>query len=296
MELIRVESVDFSYARSQVLTKVPLSVERGQIVCLLGPNGSGKTTLLKIMLGLIRPAKGSVYLEGQEIRSIRAKSLARRLAYVPQTHRIGFAYKVIDIVLMGRTPHKHFLAKFSPGDNDIACSSLERLSILHLRDRNYNEISGGERQLTLIARALTQGARTLIMDEPANGLDYGNQIRLLEQIVGLARDGYTFVLSTHFPDHALWVASHVAMLHKGMVVAAGKPESVINNQTILGLYGAQVQILQLNEHFRICVPRSFAAPNWRGPPSDRSEFDTTRSFVSSRIGGRDIPLGPNSRR
>ncbi len=248
------------------------------------------------MLGLIRPAKGSVFLDGRGISGIRPKSLARKLAYVPQTHRIGFAYKVIDVVLMGRTPHEHFLAKFSPGDKDIAGSSLERLSILHLKERIYNEISGGERQLTLIARALTQGARTLIMDEPANGLDYGNQLRLLEQIVGLARDGYTFVLSTHFPDHALWVASQVVMLHKGMVASAGKLESVINDQTILGLYGAQVQILQLNEHFRICVPRSFATPNWRGLPSGSPESASTRSFVSRRIGRRDIPLGSNGRR
>ena len=130
---------------------------------------------------------------------------------MPQIHRSSFPYTVIDVTLMGRIPHKAFFYRYSKADLDVAYDALERLSITHLAERAYTEISGGERQLTIIARALTQGARTFIMDEPASGLDYGNQFRLLEQIVRLSDEGYTFIESTHAPEHALWVADRAIM-------------------------------------------------------------------------------------
>lgn len=195
--LISLENVSFGYTRNPVLKDISLSIGRGEIVTLLGPNGCGKSTLIKVMLGMLKPSQGRVAYEGTEVSHLGARHLAREIAYVPQLHRSAFPYLVIDVALMGRIPHKTFFFKYSKHDLDIAYDALRRLSILHLAERPYTEISGGERQLTIIARALAQEARTLIMDEPASGLDYGNQLRLLEQISGLAGEGYTFIKSTH---------------------------------------------------------------------------------------------------
>ena len=254
--LMQVREVNFAYRGRKVLNDIFLAVKQGEVVSLLGPNGSGKTTLLKIILGLLQPQTGTVLFDDRLLQTYPRHELARRIAYVPQVHREAFAYTVEDVVLMGRMPYHSFFSTYSTKDQEIAEVSMARLNILHLKDRPYTEISGGERQLSLIARALTQGANTLIMDEPANGLDFGNQIRLLDQIADLARDGYTFIMSTHFPDHALWIADHVIMLQKGSVVANGKPDKVMSEEAIFRLYNTEVSIFKFNGTVVTCVPRS----------------------------------------
>ncbi|WP_225073262.1 ABC transporter ATP-binding protein [Desulfuromonas sp. CSMB_57] len=252
--LLEARDISFSYDDHPVLNKVSVGLPRGGLVSLLGPNGCGKTTLLKVLLGIYPFRGGEVRLDNRPLHNLSRKALAREMAYVPQLHRAAFAYQVLDVVLMGRLPHKSFLAPFSRRDRELALAALERLGIAHLRERTYTCISGGERQLVLIARALCQGAHTFILDEPVTGLDYGNQIRLLEQLSRLASEGYTFVKSTHFPDHALWISSHVVLLKDGRVIAEGKPEQVINKDTLFHLYGTEVDVWPLLENFRICVP------------------------------------------
>jgi len=256
MDLIDAAHLHFRYAGTPVLQDVSLNIHAGEIVSLLGPNGCGKTTLLKILLGILRPQRGKVRLHGKEVAAMSPRELAGCMAYVPQTHRIGFAYRVLDVVLMGRTPHKSLFSDYSRQDVEIALHCLERLSIADLSDRPYNEISGGERQLTLIARALAQGARILIMDEPASGLDYGNQIRLLTRISDLAQDGYTFIKSTHAPDHALWIAKRVVIMKGGTVIADGKPQDVINGDAISRLYSTRVGVVSVGDTLRMCVPHA----------------------------------------
>lgn len=258
--LIDLEHVSFSYTDKPVLNDVSLSIRHGEIVTLLGPNGCGKSTLLKLMLGILTPSEGHVLYNGKEVGHIGAKKLAREIAYVPQTHRSAFPYAVIDVALMGRIPHKAFFFKYSKDDLDIAYEALRRLSILHLAERAYTEISGGERQLTIIARALAQGANTLIMDEPASGLDYGNQLRLLEHISELSREGYTFIKSTHSPEHALWIADRAIMVKNGAVMADGPCDEVINAESLFRLYNAQVRIIKLNGSLRACVPEAIGVP------------------------------------
>jgi iron complex transport system ATP-binding protein len=253
--LLVAENISFGFPEKPVLRKISFDVRRGEIISLLGPNGSGKTTLLKTLLGLYPLDTGRVLFQGRAISTIQQKALARDIAYVPQIHRASFAYRVIDVVLMGRIPHKTFFSRFSSEDMDIALTALDKLSILHLRDRPYTRISGGERQLTLIARAMTQGATTFVMDEPANGLDYGNQIKLLESLLDLGEDGYTFIKSTHFPDHALWVADRVIMLKDGSIIADGPPDSVITSENLFTLYGREVDVHSLRESFKVCIPR-----------------------------------------
>ncbi|MEQ8151525.1 MAG: ABC transporter ATP-binding protein [Smithellaceae bacterium] len=255
--LIKVEDISFGYTRKTVLSDVSLSIGAGEVVTLLGPNGCGKSTLIKIILGLLRPATGAIFFNGENILHIGSKSLAREIAYVPQIHKSSFPYTVMDMVLMGRIPHKTFFFRYSKTDVDIAGDALERLAIAHLADRAYTEISGGERQLTLIARAIAQGARTFIMDEPASGLDYGNQLRLLDQIIKLSREGYTFIKSTHSPEHALWIADRVIMIKNGAVVADGACDDVISTKNLFHLYNARVNVMKLSgSSFGVCVPQT----------------------------------------
>lgn len=252
--LISVKNVDFAYGKRKVLEGVNLSFNQSKVVSLLGPNGSGKTTLLKIILGFLQPEKGEVSFEGRSIKRIPRKMLARRIAYVPQVHKEAFAYTVENVVLMGRMPYHSFFSNYSQKDHDAAAAALDRLGILHLMKRPYTEISGGERQLTLIARSLAQGADVFIMDEPVNGLDYGNQMRLLAGIKCLAREGLTFIMTTHFPDHALMTADRVILFKEGTVLADGPPDTTINRETIFALYSIQVDVIPVNGSGKVCMP------------------------------------------
>jgi iron complex transport system ATP-binding protein len=195
-----------------------------------------------------------VNYKDRPLATIPRKLLARELAYVPQVHRDAFTYSVIDVVLMGRMPYHSFFSAYSDTDYQIAYDALVRLGIGSLRDRPYTEISGGERQLTLIARSVAQGARTFIMDEPVNGLDYGNQMRLLRSIRTLADEGYTFIITTHFPDHALMCADRVVLLKNGIVLADGLPNEIITRETIYSLYRVEVDVVPVNGSGSFCVP------------------------------------------
>jgi iron complex transport system ATP-binding protein len=256
--LIQVDDVYFSYSKKPVLAGISLQISRGEIVTFLGPNGCGKSTLIKVMVGVLSPLRGRVLLDGQDTCHFGLKHLAREIAYVPQIHKSTFPYSVLDIALMGRIPHKTFFFKYTKEDIETAYDALERLSILHLADRPYTEISGGERQLTIIARALTQGANTFVMDEPATGLDYGNQLRLLEQITKLSQEGYTFIKSTHSPEHALWIADRAIMIKEGCVMADGPCEEVVNDGNLFRLYDARVNVVRAPGSFWFCVPQTIS--------------------------------------
>lgn len=254
MALITVKHATYGYTRRPVIDNISLSFSPGEVVSLLGPNGSGKTTLLKLLLGIYAPQQGQVLLEDRPVSGIPPKQLAQRMAYVPQVHRLSFGYRVLDVVLMGRIPYKPFFFRYTDADEKAALKALERLAITHLKDRPYTAVSGGERQLILIARALVQGADIFIMDEPVNGLDYGNQIRLLGRIADLSRSGYTFIKTTHFPDHALWISDRVIMLKAGQVIADGSTAKVITKVNLYKLYNTPVDVFEMNGRGRICVP------------------------------------------
>lgn len=272
--LIKVDGISFAYSRKRVLNNISFTIAEGEIVVLLGPNGCGKSTLIKVMLGLLCPLSGSIIFNGENIAHVSPRTLAKEIAYVPQIHKSSFPYSVMDVVLMGRAPHKTFFFSYSKEDVNIAENALERLSISHLADRPYTEISGGERQLTLIARALAQGAKTFIMDEPASGLDYGNQLRLLDQIIKLSREGYTFIKSTHSPEHALWVADRAIMIKNGAVVADGACDDIISDENLFHLYNARVSVLKLNGSLRVCVPQTICGcTELAGSPQENAFHD-----------------------
>lgn len=252
---IEVKDLFFAYdVKKPVLNGLNFSIKRGEIIALLGPNGCGKSTLMRLMLGLMRPVKGAVLFNGQNVSHINHKLFAREVAYVPQVHRSSFPYTVEDVVLMGRIPHKGFFFAYSRQDHELADNIMDRLLIRHLAHQPYTQISGGERQLTLIARAMAQGAHTFYMDEPATGLDYGNQMRLLKQIMKLADEGYTFIKSTHAPEHALWIADRAVMMKDGVIWADGKCSEVINTENLMALYNTKINVDCVRDSIYVCSP------------------------------------------
>ncbi|KKC38790.1 ABC transporter [Devosia epidermidihirudinis] len=237
-------NLSFGYGHGLIGEAVDITINGG-VTCLLGPNGAGKTTLFKTMLGLLTPSHGTVTLDEKPLTNWRREDLARAVAYVPQAHAVLFPFTVRDVVLMGRAARVPAFAAPSRSDIAIADACLDRLGLSHLADRPYTEISGGERQIALIARALAQEPSILIMDEPTASLDYGNQLRVLSHVRTLASQGISVVLSTHNPEHALLCADRVALFHERRIIAIGAPGDVLTAAAIKQLYGVDVVIGRL---------------------------------------------------
>lgn len=251
---ITVENLSFGYSKKQVLQDISFQVEEGELLALLGPNGVGKTTLFRCILGIHnKKYEGNVLLNGKNIRSFRPKELAHMIAYIPQTHGHVFQYSVKDMVLMGTS---HQVSSFSiPGKKELeaAEAAMKRVGVEKFAEKNYAHLSGGEQQLVLIARALAQQAKILIMDEPTSSLDYGNQARVMEQVYELSKEGYTVIVSTHNPQHAFWYAKKVLALKAGAVAAFGPPEEVLSEELIQNLYGVKTKFIH-SEKGSVIIP------------------------------------------
>jgi iron complex transport system ATP-binding protein len=231
----------FGYGARVVGRDVSLEIRRGEALALLGPNGGGKTTLLKTMLGLLGPLGGAVTLDGRRLADVAIAERARSIGYVPQAHAGAFAFSVRDVVLMGRTAHQGLFAKPSAADRAIAEQKLAELGVAHLSERPYTMISGGERQLVLIARALAQEPRYVLLDEPTASLDFGNQGKVMRRIGALAEQGLGVLFTTHDPNQALRHATRVAMLSRGELLATGEPGDILTVPRLEALYGAPVE-------------------------------------------------------
>jgi iron complex transport system ATP-binding protein len=252
--MLTVDSLAFGYPRRTVGRDVSFTLGAGEVMCVLGPNGSGKTTLLRTLLGLLSLEGGKIEFNGKDLQSLSRREMARIAGYVPQAHQPYFAYSVRDMVLMGRSAH---LGTFStPGahDREVAARVLESLGISPLADRPVTEISAGERQLALVARALAQEPRLLVMDEPTASLDFGNQVRVLERIAALAASGISILFSTHDPDHAFLAAQRALLLAEGRVLALGTPREVIRADTLQRLYHVAVQVVPIEGGGHTCLP------------------------------------------
>lgn len=256
--MLEVKNLAYSYNKKRtVLKDVNLAVNKGDILCLLGPNGTGKTTLLRSILGLNKIAKGEILLNNKSILSLSQKDKAKLMAYVPQALTMSFPYEVLEVVIMGRTPHLKSGMAPSSKDIEISKESLNVLDIEHLSTRSFNEISGGERQMVFVARAIAQQAKILIMDEPTANLDYGNQVRMLRVVNSLAEQGYGILMTSHFPDHAFLACNKVALLKDGKVSKYGLPEEVVTSQSLSELYGTPICVssaLVNGESQNVCIP------------------------------------------
>ena len=239
--MIEVRNLDFAYRDKPILKGISFSINKGDTLSILGANGSGKSTLLRIMLGFLK-FKGEVLIGGKSVRDYGKCELAKMIAYVPQTHAPSYDYSVFDIVLMGALCRTPLFSSFSKADRNLAQAMLEKMGIAQLKNEPYTKISGGQRQLAYIARTLVQGAKVIFMDEPTNGLDFGNQIKLLEMIKGLKDEGYTFVQTTHYPRHAKFVSNLTLFLKDGEILAFGESEKLINAENIDKIYGINYEL------------------------------------------------------
>ncbi len=254
---IEVKNLSFSYGERPVLRDISFSIKQGEFVSILGPNGVGKSTLFRCMLGLLSGYSGQVCIDGVDIRKMSASQCARHVAYIPQSCGAAFNYSVFDIVLMGSTPS---LAGFTnPGKKAMErCEwALDKIGIAELSQRCFHRLSGGEKQLVMIARAITQNAPLLMLDEPTASLDFGNQLRVLQQMKALSSEGYTIIQTTHHPEQSYMFSDRVLAIQSGKLLADGKPAQVLTPDTLKALYGLDVEVLSLYEDtVRVCLPQN----------------------------------------
>lgn len=253
-----VENLAFSYKDKKVLDNVSFKLKEGDFISLIGRNGSGKTTLLRLLLGFLKPDDGTIEIDSIPILDIPFNERAKKIAYIPQYSDLVFPMTVLDSVVMGRAPNISTFSKPTRKDYDIALSNMVLMGIEELKDKSMNKISGGERQLALIARALTQDARILLLDEPTSALDYSNQILVLERARKLSEKGYSILFSTHNPGQALMLSSSVLVLDKGISEFYPKPMDLFDGTRLSRLYDMELFIKEIDTglHRRIvCVPK-----------------------------------------
>ena len=255
--MIEVKNLSFAYRTEKILDDISFATGEGQLIAVLGPNGAGKSTLFKCILGFLKGYEGQIRINGQDIKSLNRKEMARFAAYIPQSETPAFNYTVFDTVLMGTTGQLSPLSSPGPEQIETAKEAIDYLGIGYMEHRGINEISGGERQLALLARAMAQKAKLLIMDEPTANLDYGNQQHVMNHVKMMADSGYTILLSTHNPEHALQYATHVLAIKDHHILADGPALSTLNESLIEKIYGLKVKIIDVpvdGSIVRSCVP------------------------------------------
>ena len=254
---LEAKDISFSYGRHKVLEDVSFKLKKGSFTALLGRNGSGKTTLMRILLGFLHPDEGEIDIDGRDISSMSMKERARAIAYIPQQTEMIYSYTVLETVLMGSSPSLSIFQRPGTKEKEKALKALGTLGIEELSGRYVNRISGGERQLVMIARSIVQDAGILLLDEPTSSLDYSNQILVLETVEKLSRSGYTILLSTHNPEQALAYSSSIIALAGSRLAYSGSPEDLLDGRMLSELYGRKLAIQELEigtgRRF-VCIP------------------------------------------
>jgi len=248
MSRILIENLRYRYPNSDVdvLKGMSLEFPEGKVTALLGPNGSGKSTLFKVLLKILSPYEGKIYIDGEDISDFERNHLSRVMAWVPQEEDSFFPYTVLEYVLMGRAPHLGFFSLPNRKDKKIVNGVLCQLGLFNLAHRKVPSLSGGEKRMVSIARALAQESNILVLDEPTAHLDLGNKARVLRIIRRMADSGKTVVFSTHDPNEALLVADNVAVINGGEIVSGGPPATAITKEVLEKIYGTQVMVSEVN--------------------------------------------------
>lgn len=252
---IEINKLSFSYAKKDTILKnISFSLEPGGVLTILGPNGSGKTTLLNCILKNVTTYDGNITLFGKDLTQYSSKEFASKVAYVPQLSQLNFDYTVEEFVLMGCNPHKQFFAQPTSEDYRIVEQNLRRLDLFDKKNNIMRQISGGERQLAYIARALTQEPQMIIMDEPTSALDYSNQYKVIKILKSLSGQGYTVVLTSHNPEYAYMLDGHVAMLYKGAKFLYGTVEEMMTEYNLSDMYKTKIKVKYVPEYdMHMCI-------------------------------------------
>lgn len=261
--ILEVENGCFGYPKQEeILTDINIKLEEGHILSVLGPNGIGKTTLLKCMIGLMPWSRGRSLLTGKDIRTLKSKEIWNMISYIPQTHGFSFSYIGLEMVMLGRSSH---LGLFSqPGDREIemAEAMMEKVGITRLADKDCNRMSGGELQMVLIARALINEPKLIILDEPETGLDFHNQILVLNMVEKLAHEeNIGAIMNTHYPTNAMSIADEALMMNRKGDRFYGPTGDILNESNISKSFDVNVvvdEIMYQNRTIRSVVPVSLA--------------------------------------
>jgi len=251
---LELRGVDASLGGRPVLQGVDLSLSEGEVLVLVGRNGAGKTTLLRVASGLVRPDAGQVEILGRPLASFGRRELARTVAMVTQETTIPFPFRLGEVVLMGRSPHLGLMGFETAADRRLAQAALERLGIDDLADRSIQEVSGGERQLAMVARALVQDAPILLLDEPTAHLDVRRRLQLLALTRELAREGRSVLVVSHDLSLSARAADRLAVLAEGRVVAQGPVEDTLRPEVIGPAFGVEAELLTTRQGDRVVVP------------------------------------------
>ena len=252
--LFDVRNISFSYEDELIFSNISFSIEKGDVLCILGPNGTGKTTMIKCLNGLYDIDDGEIFINGKNIKTLSFSEISKHIGYIPQSHVPSFPFKVLDVVLMGRAPYLNLTDSPKKEDVEIAINALKTLDIEYLKDKEYTNLSGGERQLVFLARILCQQPDILILDEPTSHLDFGNQIKLLEIIDNLSKAGLSIIMSSHFPDHAFLSSTKVAIMKDKTFIDFGSPDEVVNEKNLKEAYSIDVKLIELDDDRKVCVP------------------------------------------
>ena len=240
---LQLRQVSFSYSDGPVLHDIDLSVGAGEMVGLLGPNGSGKTTLLKLASGILKPGQGEIRLDGADLRHMSRKSVARSVAVMPQQFHMPFAFNVGEMVMLGRTPFIRTLAGETDVDREVVSTALEMVGISELKERRFDELSGGERQKVILAMTLAQQPGLLLLDEPTLHLDITHQVEILERVRSLNREqGITVIAAMHDLNLASLYFDRLVLLKEGRIAADGTPAEVITEGMLYKVFAAPVKV------------------------------------------------------
>lgn len=256
--MLEIENLSYSYiGNNKILDDISFNIEEGKFISLLGANGAGKSTLFKCILGIIQNYKGKVSIDNIDIKTLNSRELSKYFTYIPQVANTTYNYKVIDVVLMGLARYLGLFSLPKKEQEDIAFEALKKFGIESLANKNFDRISGGEKQLVMLARALAQNSKVWVLDEPCSNLDYGNQIRILNILKELAKEGYIIIISIHNPEQAYYFSDEIIILNGKKILDKGNPKFIINKELIKKVYDVEVELYNLDEINKAIIPKTF---------------------------------------
>lgn len=256
--LLEVNNACFAYQDKRlILNNVSFAIEKGDIFTILGPNGSGKSTLLNCITHLYSLSAGRILIDGKDVNHLSPSQIAQKIAYLPQNTPITYGYSVREFIVMGRAPHLGIFNKPKQEDYILTDETIAMMNLTHFAHKPVTQISGGERQLASIARAIVQKPELILFDEPTSALDYGNQMKALRMIKRLSEEGYAVIMTSHNPDHAILLGGAAGVLSRTGHMDTGSVDEILEQERLSELYGTKLQIVYVNEIARVaCLPES----------------------------------------
>jgi len=249
LEVLKAQSISFSYDGKDVIKDVSIDIGKGSLNLLIGPNGAGKSTLLRLLSGILKPTEGDVKIQGRSIYTLKRKEIARVISYLPQESHVVYPFSCLEIVLMGRTP---WIGKWKPEeekDLEIAVKAMRRVGILSLKERVITEISGGERQLVFLARAIAQNPQVFLLDEPASYLDMKHKFVLFDILLALKDEGKSIFLVTHDVFILQFPFDNIFAIKGGKIVKTGKKEDILDEKLLSLLYEVSLKVERIGKGF-----------------------------------------------